>query len=899
MKRKTRIMQLHINVKRSLTLLLGMMVGLVATAGNLVVGDYNASACVSPSGAASFSIPIECPKGVNGMEPKISLNYNSQSGYGNAGYGWNVAATSVITKALATPYYNGKCMPINGDYQEEYLSLDGQRLIKYKEISESEVEFRTENDNYNRIVRYGTALDYYFKVYTTDGKILTYSQLEEGQRYYHGNSGWYLTKVEDLYGNYMTYEYYYYVTSNYIYNIDRVRLKSIQYGGNSTVGNAHTCRVDFEYEIGDIPDYYVSKYCKKRCHVFSSVKTYSNNTLNTKYEFVYGNTNNSTRLKEIKKYGNNEDYLESVKVNWNEYNFSPTETINRSIAIGDMEHEEKSLNVVTQDIQEAYYTKKQWLATDYNNDGYLDVLSFCKKERIVYDYKGRTNSEFYSFIHYYKNNKGVLEYDKYVEERMSKDFIVNSQMGALMSCHFTKRNEQNAILPCLYLNKNEGKEGDVMVLINLMNPTDKCEIPLSGQYPATLIPHYSCADLNKDGYDDIIIVERGHNNCRILWGGSYSSLAEQTKNGKITNYTYSGGGSYLERIAVCDMNNDGLLDIALICNDGYSFIRNNGTTDNGTSYFSSTLFRKNPVKYNSSNGNVFLYGDFNGDGSPDFFKTENKDYVIYANEVVSNGELGYSEKRNLWHGVTDLYGFTMDMNGDGTLDVCTVAKDYFSCHTFKQGRNNQLYGIALPTPVTQNHIILGDFDADGLPEIISVGEPLMKTTPTTAREKKNAFFINKFITNGDGNYVSSISTPLHTYNFTYAPLTDKSVYTRTKTFAESENLINLLCPIYVVKEFNVDGVKSIYSYSNAVCEVTGKGFLGFLTTKCVDDLSTTVQTNGYKTNPALIYPSSTTVASQSGVFKKTIQSFSFPLLTGTKAYHHFLHFVQVEYTYYL
>lgn len=884
MKRKTRIMQLHISIKREIILLMGMVVGVFATASNLVVGDYNASAGVSPSGAASFSMPIECPKGVNGMEPKISLNYNSQSGYGNAGYGWNVAATSVITKALATPYYNGKCMPINGDYQEEYLSLDGQRLIKYKEISESEVEFRTENDNYNRIVRYGTILDYYFKVYTTDGKILTYNQLKEGSNYYHGNLGWYLTKVEDLYGNYMTYEYYYYATNNYIYNIDRVRLTSIQYGGNSTVGNAHTCRVDFEYEIGDIPDYYVSKYCKKRCHVFSSVKTYSNNTLNTKYEFVYGKTNNSTRLKEIKKYGNNEDYLQSVKVNWNEYNFSPTETINRSDFIEDMESAKRyDLNGNSIITYVHNYTGKQWFASDYNNDGYTDVLSFCKEVVLKEDRIGHLEEEYYIHVQYYKNDKGEQKNERNEVTQMSKDFIVNTQMGALMSCHFTKRNEQNTILPCLYLNKDEGRQGDIMVLVNLMNPSDRCEIQLLNQQPE--MPCYSCADLNKDGYDDIIIVERGHNNCRILWGGSYSSLAEQTKNGKITNLAYSGGGSYLERIAVCDMNNDGLLDIALICNDGYSFIRNNGTVDNGTSYFSSTLFRKNPVKYNSSNGNVFLCGDFNGDGSPDFFKTENKDYVIYANEVVSNGELGYSEKRNLWHGVTDLYGFTMDINGDGTLDVCTVAKDYFSCHTFKQGRNNQLYGTALLAPVTQNHIILGDFDADGLPEILSVGEPLMSTTQTTAREKKNAFFINKFITNGDGNYVSSISTPLHTYKFTYAPLTDKSVYSRTKTFAESENLVNLLCPIYVVKEFNVDGVKSTYSYSNAVCEATGKGFLGFLTTKCVNDLSTTVQTNGYKTSPALVYPSNSTIASVSGVFKKTTFSFSFPFLTGTKAYH--------------
>ena len=194
----------HMCIRRTIILIFEMMVGLFASAGNLVVGDYNANAGVSPSGAASFSIPIECPKGVNGMEPRISLNYSSQMGYGNAGYGWSLAATSVISKVQATPYYDGKYLPINYDNSANYLALDGQRLIKYKEISDSEVEFRTENDNYNRIVRYGTAGNFSFKVYTTDGKTLTYSQLREGPQYYDGNLGWFLKEAEDLYGNYMT-----------------------------------------------------------------------------------------------------------------------------------------------------------------------------------------------------------------------------------------------------------------------------------------------------------------------------------------------------------------------------------------------------------------------------------------------------------------------------------------------------------------------------------------------------------------------------------------------------------------------------------------------------------------------------------------------------------------------
>ncbi len=71
------------------------------------VGSIDGSANSTGSGGATYTIPIEVPPGSNGMQPNLSLTYNSQAGDGIAGYGWNINGYSAISMAGKNVFHNG------------------------------------------------------------------------------------------------------------------------------------------------------------------------------------------------------------------------------------------------------------------------------------------------------------------------------------------------------------------------------------------------------------------------------------------------------------------------------------------------------------------------------------------------------------------------------------------------------------------------------------------------------------------------------------------------------------------------------------------------------------------------------------------------------------------------
>lgn len=195
---------------------------------NLPVGAIQGQLDVSPTGAAVYTIPIDVAPGTCGMQPELSVVYNSQSGNGLVGLGWNLSGISAITRVGQNKYYDGSVGGVNIDNNDR-LMMDGQRLMLIRgSYGAGGSEYRTEQDNFCRITSSGNvsggAASYLVEV--KGGKKLYYDKqyiLALGQQPYM----YLLSRVEDANGNYMTYNYKVDVATN------EITLSSIDYTGTT------------------------------------------------------------------------------------------------------------------------------------------------------------------------------------------------------------------------------------------------------------------------------------------------------------------------------------------------------------------------------------------------------------------------------------------------------------------------------------------------------------------------------------------------------------------------------------------------------------------------------------------------------------------------------------------
>ena len=77
--------------------------------------ELSGSASVSPTGAATYSVAIEAPKGVGDLIPTVGITYNSQSGNGLVGFGCNITGLSAITRGTKTIAHDNTVKGISFD----------------------------------------------------------------------------------------------------------------------------------------------------------------------------------------------------------------------------------------------------------------------------------------------------------------------------------------------------------------------------------------------------------------------------------------------------------------------------------------------------------------------------------------------------------------------------------------------------------------------------------------------------------------------------------------------------------------------------------------------------------------------------------------------------------------
>jgi hypothetical protein len=189
---------------------------------------------VSDLGAATYTLPIDLPPGINGLQPGISLSYSSMNGNGPMGIGWNLAAGGSITRCGRTFEQDGVHDGVDFDGDDQYC-LDGQRLrmtntgVAYAQDGQL---MRTEMETFQKIVPSGNINGdpERFTVTHADGSVQIYGS-DNFRRIFNANNriaSYLLAEVKDVNNSI---QYTYSKTNNAAYNIPA--LTQITYNGYS------------------------------------------------------------------------------------------------------------------------------------------------------------------------------------------------------------------------------------------------------------------------------------------------------------------------------------------------------------------------------------------------------------------------------------------------------------------------------------------------------------------------------------------------------------------------------------------------------------------------------------------------------------------------------------------
>ena len=196
------------------------------------VGNTPTSSSVSATGAAVYNIPFAIPKGNGDFVPSVSLTYNSQTGNGIAGFGFNVTGISVITRGAKDIFHDGTAQGINYQADDAYY-LDGKRLILASGTAGVEgAVYTPEGDALTQITLHNSYGDIWFEATTTDGMRYEYGQTSASRQNFTYNSSaianaWYVSKAENPIG--LTFTYTYLTVNYYLYP------QSIIYGTGNTI----------------------------------------------------------------------------------------------------------------------------------------------------------------------------------------------------------------------------------------------------------------------------------------------------------------------------------------------------------------------------------------------------------------------------------------------------------------------------------------------------------------------------------------------------------------------------------------------------------------------------------------------------------------------------------------
>jgi RHS repeat-associated protein len=769
----------------------------------------------SNSGVAKKDIPIIVPQGRKGIEPRISIKYNSNSQNGWLGIGWTLDMGAIQRETRWGLNYTG---PLSDQYNFVINNLLS-RLVPRGDWG----------PNY-----YGAKIESEFTKYYYDtaskGWIVT---ARNGTKYYYGSTlasrlvdpadttrifKWCLDKVQDTNGNYMVINYWQDTANNEIY------LNEITYTGNSNTGHPPDHKVRFipdNVTRPDAPVMNTAHFTVKTIYRLKTIEISSGSIPVRKYELSYllSGTTSRSLLSGVQEYGFSNTGPQALPKIGNTY----YQESNGEFAIDNCNYETR-IGIDT-----------LWNVTFADIDG-------DKKADMVISYIGEEDAN--------GNGKGVK-----LSVGLSKDYFgmsslleVTSGYGKGWKMSFADVNGNGmADAIAYYIGKSNG---DARLDVALSNGDGSFGafnrvLDMTSGYGTGW--KFTFADVNGDGKTDAIASYIGQSNSDARLdvalsngNGSFSAF------NRVLDMTSGYGTGWKFRFA--DVNGDGMIDaIANFIGDASAVgVRLKVALSNGNGTFGNLINTPSLPTTGYGTGWKFAFADVNGDGMADavanYIGTSNGDAKLRVALSKGDGtfEGTFNETILATSGLVSPWKFTFaDINGDGMTDAVAYKADSYSKVDVSLSKGDRTFAGFVSTDLADTYFFAGrvvsaygggfaDINGDGktdvLPYYIADGSYGGMQILTYFATGDTGFNLLKSNNNGLGGTTEIVYTPSSAYDNTYLPFVQQTVSQVT------------------VKDGRGTSSVTTFDYSGGYYSIAQKEYRGFKYVRSIAPYGTTTET---------------------------------------------------------
>jgi hypothetical protein len=695
---------------------IGFKLGLVLVTSSLVTSlnaqiyvpnRLDAEFAVSPSGAATYRVPLPLPPGINDHEPKLSLNYNSQGGNGMVGMGWSLAGLSSITRCAQTRAQDGDGFVSNiTNTWTDRFCLDGQRLVRVEPSTGASIntgatgpyyvvdntEYRTELETYSRVQAFGQY---------GNGPAYFVVQTKFGQKMWFGNTAdsvtlaadgttrtrWAVTRIDDTDGNSINLDYKPDYQNGVIYP------NTVRYGGTE---------VAFSYEARpDVPLFYRAGQLEKTTLrlLTISIKPQSLGSITTTARLTYQNNGDTNRslMSQLQFCDSANQCMTPLQFDW-----SPKLSTQLSSKL-----HPGNLNIPNNQIVYSYDSKIGHIV-DINGDGRADVV----QANLYLNLKNV----------FLSTPSGLVRSDSYTNSLVNSDIWFEDYLQSDIGSVFVDVNGDGLVdVVRLYLKYNSHGGPTVRAVYLNTGSSLVYDTAYSQSLPDAYITSNRLGtgndvgarivDINGDGLADLIQLYQPGG------GPLYNNIAQKRiflNNGSqfVYNAVYSaslpniffGVDVHDGGVRLADVNGDGRIDLMQSANyDGGGVSTNLVYLNNGTGFYydpdySGSLSGVPFVHFTKSSNSGIQIQDLNNDGLVDLIQ-------LYRNV---------------------LYGYpSQDYFSDNVNPVKRVLLNTGKKFIYDAGYSNSL-GNTFFTDIRKGADLggtrLADMNGDGYPDIIQISE---------------------------------------------------------------------------------------------------------------------------------------------------------------------------------